>query len=459
MTQLTGLGSGLDIKGMVENLRSATEQPQAQRLNQKETDARTEISSIGRLRSALSSFNTALQGLQNTSDFAERNVSNSDENVLDVTVDSSAPQGNFQVEVLALAQAQKLSSGAFGSSTESVGTGTLTLANQVGDSFDIVIEAGSDSLEDIRDAINNSGSNIGVSASVVKVSDTESRILLSSNDGGIDNQLTITAADDDGDNTDGTGLSQLTYDTSQGTGNLTELSVASDSSVMIDGLAITRSSNSLSDVIEGININLKNAQPGTTVNVGVTLNTESITKKVEEFVSAYNALDTQLDSLDSEDSALDGDFILRQVSSTVRNAITNTSRDGDDGYNTLFSIGVQIDRYGKATVDSSQLSTAINSNVAAVSQLFAGENGVSTTLTASIDDILSSDGSLSGRVESLNSILDSVSESRDNLTERMDMFEARMLKQLNSMDAIVAQMNGNRASLTNGLAALPNATG
>lgn len=179
----------------------------------------------------------------------------------------------------------------------------------------------------IRDAINAAPDNKGVTASIINVDDgvggTVSRLVLTSNNTGTTNELTVTASDDDGNNTDATGLSQLI------SSNMLETSVAQDALVKINGFDVTRPSNTITDAVDGLTLNLKAASPGTPVSVGVSLDKSAISKTVGEFVDAYNKLGSVIRSLGSYDAqskeagSLLGDSMLRNLQSQLRSDMGN----------------------------------------------------------------------------------------------------------------------------------------
>merc|ERR1711916_36966 len=146
-------------------------------------------------------------------------------------------------------------------------------------SFDVEIDSDNNSLAEIRNAINNSEANIGVTASIIN-DDTGARLVLTSDQTGVDNLVSVTAADDDGNDRDLAGLSQLVYDPNDvnalGDGGVVhdglELAEASNATVYIDGLTVTSASNTIDNVIEGVSIDLLGAQDSDDFSAGNTIN-------------------------------------------------------------------------------------------------------------------------------------------------------------------------------------------
>ena len=178
----TGIGSGLDVADLVRQLVAAERRPTEIRIGRQESRTLGQLSAFGSLKSALATFNSQLEKMNSLETFLKRKVSSEDEDILTVSVDETAVPATYNIEVLQLAQTQKLESGSFASSTAVVGTGTLSIA--VGsDSFDIVIDDDNNTLEGIRDAINDAVDNKGVSATIVN-GDTGSFLILTGDNTG-----------------------------------------------------------------------------------------------------------------------------------------------------------------------------------------------------------------------------------------------------------------------------------
>lgn len=191
---LSGIGSGLDIKGLVSQLVQAEGAAKNNALNRRESNYQTELSALGTLKSSLSSFKDAAAKLADADDLLKVNATSSDEAMFTASASSSASAGNYAVEVLNLAKAQKLSSAGFSSASDSVGTGTMTIGSGA-NSFDVNIDTDNNSLAGIRDAINNAADNSSVTATIVNVDDgaggTEARLVLTAKNSGTDNQISI----------------------------------------------------------------------------------------------------------------------------------------------------------------------------------------------------------------------------------------------------------------------------
>jgi len=452
----SGIGSGLDINSLVKQLVAAEGKAAKDMLDRRESVAKDRLSALGGLKGALSSFHNIVSKLKNSDLFKTHAATSSNESVLAVSAAASAAMGTYSISVERLAQVHQLVSGGSGFANGSavVGTGTLTiqLGADSSNAFSVAIGSDKSSLAGIRDAVNAAPENKGVTASIINVDDgvggTVSRLALTSNNTGATNALTITASDDDGNNTDAAGLSQLI------SANMLEKSVAQDALVKINGFDVTRPSNTITDAVDGLTLNLKTASPGTPVSVGVSLDKSAISKSVTEFVDAYNKLASVVKSLGSYDpqskeaGSLLGDSMLRNLQSQLRGDMGNPVASAPGEYNTLQMIGVEIDASGVMSLKQGKLEAALAVNVNTVSNVFASSDGVATRLDSRIKSYVQSGGSLDSRTQGLNGTLREISKARDAQQLRLDKLETSLLKQFNAMDAMVAQFNATGAFLT-----------
>jgi flagellar hook-associated protein 2 len=382
-----GLGSGLDVTGLVTGLVAAEIQPKSFRLDQKEASIQAEISAIGTITSALSKFQGSLTALSKMQSFQARKTSMSETGYFTATANNEAVSGNYQVEVIDLAQSQSLASSTFSDGATSVGSGTISIefgsydagktvftANPDKSSQNVIISNSANTLTDIKNAINSA--NIGVNAAIIS-DDSGARLTITSEDTGAANALKITVTDDDANNTDNSGLSQLVFDPAGGVSNITETNTAQDSQVKINGLTLTNSSNTLSDNIEGVTLNLLKENPGTTIDLDVSLNTGSTKSLIIEFIKNYNdVLDTinQLTAFDKETgqgSILLGDSSIRNLRNQLSQMLYEPIDNVSSNFSTLVEIGLKSNDVGRLEFDDSILSQALNDHFDEVGRLFA----------------------------------------------------------------------------------------
>jgi len=446
----SGIGSGLDIQGIVSQLVQAEQQPKSDALNRQQSAITSRLSALGTLKGALSSFQSSVAALGNLSTFSTHAATSSHSTALSVAAGSSASAGSYTIDVQQLASAQKLISSGFASADTTVGTGTLSLSVG-GASFDVTIDSSNSTLAGIRDAINKAGDNTGVSATIVNVDDgvggTESRLVLSASKTGAANTITVSASGGDG------GLNALA------SANLTEQVAAKDAIIKVDGMNITRSSNTMSDAIDGLTLTLGGVATG--VQVGVSTDTSQVKTALQGFVDSYNKLQGVMSGLGKYDpstkqaGALVGDALLRNVQQQLRADLGSpVSSVSSSTVDTLMSVGVQFDRYGAMSLDSTKLSSVMGDNLNPLVDLFQSSDGIATRTRSDLDLYLQSGGIIDSQTSSLNDQKRRIDDQRLNLTNRMNALQTQLLKQFNAMDAVVSQYNSTGSYLTQVLAGL-----
>lgn len=455
-----GIGSGMDIGGIVRQLVEADGRPAFNTIERKESEANDRLSALGRLKSSLSDFRLATGKLKELGVFSKHQATSSNEDILTATAGLGAATGSYSLEVQQLAKAHKLTSGGYSGYSDVVGSGTLTLS-VAGNSFSVALDATNNTLEGVRDAINKAGDNTGVNASIINVDDglggTVSKLVLTAQETGTANTITVTAAEDAAV----PGLSNLVYDPAgSGVANLDQQVEAKDSKILVDGQLATRSSNSVSDVIQGVTLDLKTAEIGTTFNLDINLDEESIKTVTQGFVSAYNGLMSVMKDLgrydpeSKEAGALVGDSTLRSVQTQVRQAVGDSVSSATSDYNSLAMIGITIDRSGVMALNSADFSEALQNNLNAVSDVFSSSDGVAARLDTRLDQYLDSGGTFDLKTKSLNNQISSYSEERDTVQLRLDNLERTLMKQFIAMDVAVGQFQSTGSYLAQQLANL-----
>lgn len=389
-----GLGSGLDVNGIVTSLMNVESRPLTLVASQIKS-FQSKITALGNLKSTLSTFQTAVAGLSNVSKFNAQSVTSSNPSVFTATTNGKATLGSYDIAVTQLAKSQKLSMGGFASTADVVGTGNMTISfgsftpenispptpsaftpNAAKTDITISIDSSNNTLAGVRDAIN--AANSSVSATIVN-DGTTNRLVITSKDSGEENSLKITVADDDANNEDGLGLSELAYDPMAGAGagkNLTEVQAAKNALFTIDGIAIVKASNTITDAIDGVTLNLLATSAAGPVSLDVAKNMSAINASLTAFVDAYNSLDTSLRNLTKADPTgkssgpLVSDASTRSIINQIKSVLTSTISNGSS-LNSLSQIGVSFQRDGKLALDTSKLNAAVTNNLSDVASLFA----------------------------------------------------------------------------------------
>ncbi|MCL2913121.1 flagellar filament capping protein FliD [Shewanella corallii] len=449
----TGIGSGLDITGIVQVLVDAEKVPKEAIFDKTEQTIESKVSAIGTLKSKLSTFQDALEKLKDGDSLNQRSVSTGDSSFFTAEATKSAQPGSYNIIVEQLAQANKVGGTNVADATAGVGEGSLDFTVN-GASFSVDIASGDD-LAAIASKVNSAADNVGITAAVVK-SDAGSRLVFSSQETGTDSAVNVTATD-----TTGTGLNDMF-----GTGNLETIQDAKDSIIYIDGQKLTSQSNEVEGAISGVSLTLTDADLNETSTLTIAQDNEAVTANVNAFVTAYNDLISSIDNLSSYDAdkkeaaALQGDSMIRSLESQLRNTISERVDDGSGSTIALYDIGISVDRYGKMSVDSSKLSDAVENDMSKLESLFSTETaGLANRLDTTVESYVKAGGVIDSRKNSYTSEQQRLDDQREAFARKMELLEARLLKQFNAMDLVVAQLNQQSAGLADRLNSLPGVIG
>ena len=410
-----GIGSGLDINGLVTQLLAAEAEAPSIRLDRAEAGLQVKLSGYGSIKGSLSALQSSLSALQNPASFQGRTVSSSDTDVLTVTSNGQVGKANYDIDVTTLAETHKLSTdptlanAQFTDVTDVIGTGTLTFKfgtndyNSGSDTYSgftqnpdqssktVTITDGS--LEGVRDAINQA--DIGATASLVFDGEFY-RLAVTSDTTGEANGLQITVDDNDLDDSNASGLSLLSFN--ETSTNIAQTAAAVDAAFTINGIAITSASNTVSTAIESATINLKQAG---SADVDVRLDKGKISSAINSFVSSYNGfvdLTNQLTEYNPETQVagtLNGDAITRGITNTVRRLISDPVGEVGETLTILAEIGITTDsKTGRLNVDGGILNSKLESDFDRFASLFSA-HGVTTdagvSFTGSTDNTLIGD--------------------------------------------------------------------
>lgn len=383
----SGIGSGLDVNGIVSQLIAAEARPATLRFDKQEAALQAKLAAFGTVKGALSAFQSALTTLGAASTYQARSAKSSSDAVLTATAMASAAPGNYSITVSSLAKAHSLSSVAFTATSDTVGTGTLTFkfgttvydsGTDIYTSFTqnaakatqtVTIDSTNNTLAGVRDAINKA--NIGVNAAIV-YDGSGYKLTLASSDTGAKNSIDVTVSDNDGNNTDTSGLSRLAFNA--GATNLNQTLAASDAALTMNGLAITSASNNIADTIGGVTVKLVAAG---TATLTVTRDTSSVSAAVDSFTASYNKLVDVLNSVSAYDATtkkggpLTGDSTVRTVLSQIRRILGGAVSGLSGSYALLSGIGITSNSTtGKLSVDSAKLGAALDNGFDQIASLF-----------------------------------------------------------------------------------------
>lgn len=390
-----GIGSGLDVTNIVSQLMSIEQRPLTA-LTTKQSDYKAKLSAFGSIQSGIASFQSTLKKLSDPKNLQTIKATAADTSVLGTSGGAGAVPGDYAIEVTRLAQSQKLASAGQLNAQAVVGTGTLTFdfgtisggtlgtdgkysgsaftSNGAG-SKQVTIDNSNNTLNGIRDAINSA--SIGVTASVINDGGaTPYRLALSNSQTGEASSMKISVSGD-------AALGSLLNHDPTGSQALTQTVAAQNAALKVDGLDISKSSNTFSDVVPGVTLTLKKTNAGSPTNLSVTRDTNAVKANVQEFVDGYNKLTGSLKSLTSYDmaskkgAALYGDSSVRSMLTQLRGVVTGTITGGASSLTRLSDAGVSYQSDGTLKLDATQLQKVIDTQFDQLPGLFAASGSSS----------------------------------------------------------------------------------
>lgn len=449
----SGLGSNLDVNSIVSQLMAIEQQPLTA-LNTKEASFQAKLTALGTVKGTLSSLQSAVQTLKTASTFTGRTATSSDTTVLSASASSTAAAGSYAVSVTQLAKYHALRSNTdYAATTDTFTTGTLAITVGSGSAVNITIDSSNNTLAGIRDAINQASA--GVTATIVNNGSTN-RLVLTSQTLGSAGAVTVAVTDS------GSGGTHLLDGLKSA--SLVQTQAADDANFNVNGIDITRSSNTISDAIEGVTLNLAKTGSAT---VAVAKNTGAITAAINAFVKAYNDSIKQLQSVSAYDAAnkkasvLTGDSTVRSIQSRLSSLAQSSVTGIAGGISRLSDIGIAMQKDGTLVVDSTKLSAALtdpNKDVASLfSQTASGNTGIAVRFYEALDSMVGSSGLIAGRTDGISATIKDIDKQRDALVYRLNQIERRYRAQFTALDSLVSSMNKTSSFLTQQLANLPKA--
>lgn len=468
-------GTGLD-ESVITKLVAIEKQP-ADALTTKNTTLQTKVSTWGKIQSAFSSLKDAANKLTQSEFWNGTTATSSNDTAVSVSTTSSAAASAYAVTVSQLAQGQMVATSAFASKTAAVGEGTLRIqlgtyvtdnsvappavtfnAKAAASAVDIAIGPGDNTLEKIRDRINSS--NAGITASIVNDASGSRLVMRGAN--GETNAFKVSVTE----NGAVPGLSALAYDgTTGGTSSMTRTQAAQNAKATINGLAVSSESNTLSDVVDGVTLTLKQAT-ATPANITVAQDTASISKGVSDFISAYNnvvstiRVQTLYDEASKTAGPLQGDSTARGLLSQMRNLITSDST-ATASFSRLFDMGIVTNTDGTLKMTSSKFNDAMGTKLADMQKYFANsddvvaaKNGMGQRIKNLASQILDTNGAIANSTDGLKATIKRNTTKIDSINDRAGLYEARLRQQYTALDASYSKLSGLQSYVSAQLAAL-----
>ncbi|RLJ19309.1 flagellar cap protein [bacterium endosymbiont of Escarpia laminata] len=433
-----GIGSGLDVNSIVDQLM-ALEQIPIQNLQSKEAGFLTQISAYGALRGSLASFQSTVDKLNGFSGIGLFSASSADEAVFTVNADNDAAAGSYDIIVQALAESHKMGSASFADSdTTTIGNAGDTMTLAVGtQSFNVDI--GGKTLSQIEQAINEATDNTGISAGIIQENSGSFYLTLTSDETGVENAMSVSFADS-GNNPIADPLTMV------------QTRAAADAQLLVDNTyTITRSSNSISDAIQGVTLELL-ATSVDAVALNVDKDLGAVQTTVQSFVDAYNSLRDTLSTLGSGE--LSGDGTLRMMEQQISSVLGSKS-DVEGTFKYASNIGISFQRDGSLQLDTAVLTEALESDFSSVTKLFSDDDqGLAFRLDVLVENLLDPDGLIDAREDGLDARVKNVQDQRESLEFRLAKTEARFRAQFAGLDTLMVRLSATSDFLTQQLQGL-----
>ncbi len=491
-----GTGSGIDVESLITQLMAAEKTPLT-KLATKESTLQSKISLIGQFKSVVSSVQSAAAGLQNLGKLNGIKATLGNSSALSVTASNTASTASYSVDVLKLAknqqivsQAEKFTSASkvlvakngeataaamitinFGTVTET--GGVKSFAADSARQQQISVSAGDDgeiSLQDVADAIN--GGDYGVKASLISDKTGSVRLSLTGDDTGSENAFKIDVAATSG--TADPVFSYLNFNPETSSNfDIPAGGAAQDSVMKLNGVEITRASNTIDDAVEGLTFTLKattipdGSEASTPTSLAVKRDSSTISTQLKAFVDAYNQLANAIKNTTSYNAetktagALQGDSTIRSMQNQMRAMIGKAFGNGSGSIRTLSDLGVSFQKDGTLALDSTKLGKAVENDLDGVIGFFgafdqttstvapeASQDGFGYQMEQLAKGMLADNGLIDSRLDGLNKTIKDIEKQYVRVESRLVQVEKRYRAQFTAMDTSVSNMQGLSSYIT-----------
>jgi len=438
-----GAGSGVDTKALAQNLVEAERAPQKAAIDARINKSQAAISGYAGMSYALSNFKDTFAKLQTADGFNAVSAQSYDPSAFNATVSSSATAGNHTILVNTLAQPQR---GTLGPLANSGLSGNLTFTVNGGTA--VTVAVGSTPAQTVS-AI-NSTANLGVQAQLINTSADSNnpvyQIILTSTNSGSANSFTVDST-----------VSGASY---------TALNSAQDAEMVVDGLTVKRSTNTVKDVINGVTLQLSGVSTNGTSTLALTRDTSVVKQNITDLVSAFNFVNSTLDTISDPKSSdttigatLPNNSLVRQVRQQVLKMVTENSSTPGTNIKALRDLGIAIQRDGTLKIeDPTKLDDALQSNYADIEHMFSNDAFTASTSSAvssglagdavkKLAELTSPTGIIATQSKNASNEVNTGKDDLAKLEDRMSKLLDRYTQQFAAMDSLMAQMNSLKAQL------------
>lgn len=421
----SGLATGLDTGSIITQLVELKRAP-IYRLQKDKKSYQDQISALGTLKTKLLALQTAARKLDTANEFSSAKATSSHTDGLTATAGDGAAPGQYEITVKTLASAQKLQSQAYASKLDNVGAGDLAIT--IGGETKTITLVGVTTLEGLAGAINDNFE--GVAASVINTGAATNpyRLVVNGAEAGTANAFTL----------DLSGLSGGVNPV------MTQQSAAQDATLTIDNIDVVATSNSPTDVISGLTLNLLKADSAQKITVRVERDTAGISTKVKGLVDAYNDLYSFLDKQTDAEGTLKGNAAARTVGSRINSLMSSALEDGLGDITVLSGMGITRGEDGTLSLDQADFDEALAGRFGGVRDFFVnreGNIGKAYLLDQAIKDMTSStDGLFKISTDSLNQRIRYTDGSIDRYERSIESYQTTLQRRFTAMEQVVSQL-------------------
>jgi flagellar hook-associated protein 2 len=382
------VSSQIDVASIVDNLIYVDAAP-IRRMQSQVTTLQSKISAFQTINTRLSTLETTVSKLLygSTNDplhapysysdrlsdsiFSKCKVTSSNESAISATADNANFGGTYSVNVTKLAGAESWGSGGFAGTASTVGTGSLVIKKaDSADDVTLTIDASNNTLAGVCRTINEAGA--GVTASIINDGSSTNpyRLLVTANESGSDNSFSI---DESGISGQALGMAQKQE--------------ATDATFEVNGITISKGSNTITDVIPGVTFTLKD-ETTSPVRLVVGKDIDGIVAALGEFVTAYNNVNSYINtqfsynSTTSSSGILSGDASLRNIQTNLQSQMIRSVTNRFTDYNMAGQVGLNYNRDGSLSLDTAKLREALSTDFTGVAALFLGNGTPANSGTA-----------------------------------------------------------------------------
>ena len=426
-----GMGS-MDPSSMAQMLTSADRAPLDRLLKNQQSQLSSQKAAYGKIKDKLQALESSLKALTTGKGLQSQSATFSADGIMTATVKTGAANANYQLYVKQLAQSdQQAFTLAEDWAAPSSGTFNISL-----DGANLNVDLASlngGGLTELRDAINKSPDNKGVTASLIR-SNGQTQLLLTSAKTGESQAMTVSASGDAALEGAIAGKTQL----SQAQDAVIKLGSGAGG---VGGLELSSSTNNFDGQIDGLNLTVTKVHGATDSPLSLTVATDqsAIESSLEGIVSAYNALVSEVElqtrSKEGKTAVLSGDSMSRGIVSRLRSTLSSPATG-----TSLAELGIKTDKNGKLSLDTAAMAKLQQDKPSALEAALTGVDGLFTRLEAETKPYLERNGLLVQRDQSLKTGLDRITDRQEALDLRMDKTYQRYLSQFTRMNTLAQQM-------------------